>query len=56
MNKLKSRTEWQAFLVSIAVLFANRFLDLGLTDDDLWKMVTATTGYAVSRGLAKNEG
>jgi hypothetical protein len=54
-TKLKSRTEWQAYLLAVAVLFANHFFDMGLTTEELLMYVGLTTGYGVSRGLAKSE-
>jgi hypothetical protein len=51
--KLASRTEWQALLVAIAVLVANRMLELGLTEADVYAMFGGVAGYGVSRGLAK---
>ena len=53
LNKLKSRTEWQAFLLSVVVLLVNRFFDLGLSESDLYTLFGGSIGYGVSRGLAK---
>ncbi len=53
LEKLMSRTEWQAFLVAVATLFLNRFFELGLTEHDITALFGGATGYAVSRGLAK---
>lgn len=55
LDKLKSRTEWQAYLTTIITLFCNDFLNLGLSELTVGGMVTATVGYGVSRGLAKHE-
>ena len=55
LDKLKSRTEWQAYLTTIITLFCNDFLNLGLSELTVSGMVAATVGYGVSRGLAKNE-
>lgn len=55
LEKLKSRTEWQAFLISVAVLLANRFFDLGLTEADIYTLFGGAGVYAVGRGLAKTE-
>jgi hypothetical protein len=52
-DKLKNRTEWQAYLVTVLTIFLNRFLDFGLTEQDLWALVGAATGYGGSRGLSK---
>ena len=54
-DKLKSRTEWQAYLTTIITLFCNDFLNLGLSDVTVGGIVTATLGYGLSRGLAKHE-
>lgn len=60
MDKLKSRTEWQAFLataiVEIAVLFAHMFLEIELDETSinmLWMLMGSTGLYGVSRGTAK---
>jgi hypothetical protein len=53
IRKLVSRTEWQAFLVSVAVMFANRFLELGLSEGDVYAMFGGSGTYAIGRGLAK---
>lgn len=55
ITKLRTRTEWQAFLVGVVVMFLNRFLELGLTEGDIWAMFTGSGAYAVGRGLAKRE-
>jgi hypothetical protein len=53
LDKLKSRTEWQAFLMAALVMTLNRFFDLGLTEADIYAMFGGAGSYAVSRGLAK---
>lgn len=60
MSKLKSRTEWQAFLataiVEVAVLFAHVFFDVELDETSinmLWMLMGSTGLYGGSRGLAK---
>lgn len=52
-EKLKSRTEWQAYLITAVTIFVNRFFDIGLTEADLWTLVGLSAGYGGSRGLAK---
>ena len=54
-HKLKSRTEWQAYLITVACLFLNHFLDLKATPETLLGLVGAASGYGISRGLAKQE-
>ena len=54
-DKLKSRTEWQAFLVAALAMLLNRFFDLGLTEADIYAMFGGAGSYAVGRGLAKKE-
>ncbi len=56
LDKLKSRTEWQAFLLAVGVLFLNRFLNIGLTEADIYAMFGGAGAYAMGRGLAKSEG
>lgn len=53
IDKLKSRTEWQAFLVLVVVLFVDHFAGLDISEDTLWMLVAGFTGYAGSRGIAK---
>lgn len=53
--KLKERTEWQAYLGTVACLFLDYFLELKVPAESLLALVGATTGYGVSRGLAKTE-
>ena len=55
LDKLKSRTEWQAYLVTIITLFCNHFLGLDMDAATVTGLVGATGLYGVSRGLAKNE-
>jgi hypothetical protein len=56
IEKLKSRTEWQSYLITVVVLFADHFLGLDIDPDKLWMLVGATGSYGVSRGLAKGSG
>lgn len=60
MGKLKSRTEWQAFVatavVEVVVLFAHMFFDVELDETSinmLWMLMGSTGLYGGSRGLAK---
>lgn len=55
MDKLKSRTEWQAYLLTIMVLFLDHFLGLEFTPETLLALVGSTGMYGLSRGLAKSE-
>jgi hypothetical protein len=55
MDKLKSRTEWQAYLLTILVLFLDHFLGLKIDSESLFALVGATGMYGMSRGLAKSE-
>lgn len=52
-QKVKNRTEWQAYLVSLIVLFVNQFLGLDIDPETLWQMVGLSGAYGASRGLAK---
>ena len=52
-DKLKNRTEWQAFLVTVIALFADHFFGLEIDEDKLWMLVGAFASYATSRGIAK---
>ncbi len=52
-QKLKSRTELQAFLLSFLVLFLDHFLGLDIDVHTLWQMVGLSGAYGASRGLAK---
>lgn len=54
-DKVKSRTEWQAYLVTILVLAADHFLGLEVDPEKLWMLVGMGASYGVSRGLAKHE-
>ncbi len=54
-DKLKSRTEWQAYLLTVVSLFLNHFLDLKATPETLLGLVGSAVGYGISRGLAKQE-
>lgn len=53
IEKLKSRTEWQSYLITVIVLAADHFLGLEIDPEKLWMLVGATGSYGVSRGLAK---
>jgi hypothetical protein len=53
LNKLKSRTEWQAFLITVVVLAADHFLGLEVDPEKLWMLVVGSGSYGVSRGVAK---
>lgn len=53
LEKLKSRTEWQAYLLTVAALFLAHFLDIEVTAAELLALVGSTAGYGISRGLAK---
>ena len=55
LDKLKSRTEWQAYLMTIVIIFLDQFLDIGMDPEHLIALVGSTFGYGVSRGLAKYE-
>jgi len=55
IDKLKSRTEWQAYLVTIITLFCNHFLGLDMDEATIQGLVGATGLYGVSRGMAKHE-
>jgi hypothetical protein len=59
-EKLKSRTEWQAFVcttvVYIAAIVAHVFFDVELDDTTMnliWGQTAGMIGYAGSRGLSK---
>lgn len=54
-RKLFMRTEWQAFLIAVIVMFCNRFLEWGLTEADVWGMFIGSGMYAGSRGLVKRK-
>jgi len=56
MDKLKSRTEWQAYLLTITILFLDHFLGLKVETNTLFALVGSTAAYGVSRGLAKTKG
>ena len=53
LDKLKSRTEWQAFLMAALVMFLNRMFDLGLTSADVYALFGGAGSYAIGRGVAK---
>lgn len=55
-DKLKSRTEWQAFLMAALVMLLNRMFDLGLTEADVYAMFGGAGSYAIGRGVAKARG
>ena len=52
-SKITKRTEWQAFLVAVGVLFANHFFDLGIDPDQIKAMFYGGGLYGVGRGIAK---
>ena len=52
-QKLRNRTEWQAYLISLIVLFINHFFELEIDSETLWQMVGLSGAYGASRGLAK---
>jgi len=59
-EKLKSRTEWQAFLVMIVTTFAAFFFGIDLEPEQFERMFDTlslawggTASYAVSRGIGK---
>lgn len=60
IEKLKSRTEWQAFLVMMVTTFAAFFFGLELDPEQFEKLFDmlglawgGTASYGVSRGLGK---
>lgn len=53
IDKLKSRTEWQAFLLTMLTLFLNHFLGWEMSSDTLLAMVGSSGAYGISRGMAK---
>jgi len=53
LEKLKSRTEWQAYLLGLLTLFLNHFLGWDMSPETLFGIVGGSTGYGLSRGLAK---
>lgn len=55
LDKLKSRTEWQAYLVTIIIVFLDQFMDIGIDAEHLTALVSSTGLYGLSRGLAKYE-
>jgi Na+/alanine symporter len=55
LDKLKSRTEWQAYLVTLVTLFLDHFLGWEMTGETLTALVASSGAYGVSRGLAKTE-
>lgn len=52
-GKLKSRTEWQAYLLATITLFLNHFLGWEMDANTIFGIVGGSAGYGVSRGLAK---
>ena len=55
LDKLKSRSEWQAYLLMMAVTFFNHFLGLDIDADTMMQLWGGTIGYGLSRGMAKTE-
>lgn len=53
LDKLKNRTEWQAYLITAIAIFADHFLGLKIDPDKLWMLVGLSGSYGASRGLAK---
>ena len=53
IEKLRTRTEWQAYLFTVAIILADVIFDLGIDKDHLIALVTSTGGYGLSRGLGK---
>ena len=53
-DKLKSRTEWQAYLLTIISLFLNHFLGWDMSPTEIAALVLSATGYGLSRGIAKH--
>jgi hypothetical protein len=53
IDKLKSRTEWQAYLLTVVTLFLNHFLGWDMNADTLYAIVGSTSAYGISRGMAK---
>lgn len=53
IDKLKSRTEWQAYLLATVTLFLNHFLGWDMDANTILGIVGGTTGYGISRGMAK---
>jgi hypothetical protein len=53
MDKLLSRTEFQALVVGILLVVFNRKLGLDLGPEELYALVGMIGSYAGSRGLAK---
>lgn len=53
ISKLKSRTEWQAYLLATLTLFLNHFLGWEMDANTILGIVGGTTGYGISRGMAK---
>jgi len=53
IDKLKSRTEWQAYLVATLTLFLNHFLGWEMDANTILGIVGGATGYGISRGMAK---
>jgi hypothetical protein len=53
LEKLKSRTEWQAYLIATITLFLNHFLGWEMDANTILGIVGGTTGYGISRGMAK---
>ncbi len=53
LQKLSSRTEWQAFLGAVVALFCDHFLGWELSAETIGGIVALVFSYALSRGVAK---
>lgn len=53
IEKLKSRTEWQAYLLATITLFLNHFLGWEMDANTIMGIVGGSAGYGISRGMAK---
>lgn len=56
LAKLRSRTEWQAFLIAMVTLFCDHFLGWEMDEKTVGGIVALVFSYAVSRGVAKLRG
>lgn len=55
LKKWATRSELQAWLILVSLILANHFLAWGISPMELIAMALGTGGYAVGRGLAKQE-
>lgn len=53
LDKLKSRSEWQAFLLTALTIFLNHFLGWEMSAESLMALVGSSSAYGISRGMAK---